>query len=105
MLVSNCDEIRLYALGCGRAAYECWHISDLLEPQAYANFVGLLGQHNLTSGNTQRLLKDNALQEREVTEQLYTDYKALRQELILGLHHQNPIVDFADTGAPRTKAD
>ena len=96
VLVSNCDEIRLYALGCGRAAYECWHISDLLEPQAYANFVGLLGQHNLTSGNTQRLLKDNALQEREVTEQLYTDYKALRQELILGLHHQNPIVDFAD---------
>jgi type I restriction-modification system DNA methylase subunit len=94
VLVSNCDEIRLYALGYGRAAYECWHTADLLDPQLYANFVGLLGQHNLTSGNTQRLLKDNAVQEREVTEQLYADYKTLRQDLILGLHNQNNGVAF-----------
>jgi hypothetical protein len=96
VLVSNCDEIRLYALGYGRAAYECWHIADLLEPQLYANFVGLLGENNLTSGSTQKLLKDNALQEREVTEQLYADYKTLRQDLILGLHHQNPEAAFDD---------
>jgi type I restriction-modification system DNA methylase subunit len=96
VLVSNCDEIRLYALGYGRAAYESWHIADLLDPQLYANFVGLLGQHNLISGSTQKLLKDNALQEREVTEQLYTDYKTLRQDLIIGLHHLNGDVTFAD---------
>ena len=96
VLVSNCDEIRLYALGYGRAAYECWHTADLLDPQHYANFVGLLGQHNLTSGNTQRLLKDNALQERDVSEQLYADYKTLRQDLIIGLHHLNSEVAFAD---------
>jgi TaqI-like C-terminal specificity domain/Eco57I restriction-modification methylase/N-6 DNA Methylase len=96
VLVSNCDEIRLYALGYGRAAYECWHTADLLDPQQYANFVGLLGQHNLTSGSTQKLLKDNAVQEREVTEQLYADYKTLRQDLILGLHNQNPGVIFDD---------
>ena len=96
VLVSNCNEIRLYALGYGRAAYECWHTADLLDPQQYANFVGLLGQHNLTSGNTQRLLKDNAVQEREVTQALYTDYKTLRQDLIIGLHHLNSGVAFAD---------
>ena len=96
VLVSNCDEIRLYALGYGRAAYECWHTADLLDPQQYANFVGLLGQHNLTSGNTQKLLKDNAMQEREVTEDLYADYKTLRQDLILGLHNQNPDIAFDD---------
>jgi type I restriction-modification system DNA methylase subunit len=96
VLVSNCDEIRLYALGYGRAAYECWHTADLLDLQQYANFVGLLGQHNLTSGNTQKLLKDNAVQEREVTEDLYADYKTLRQDLILGLHNQNPEIAFDD---------
>jgi TaqI-like C-terminal specificity domain/Eco57I restriction-modification methylase/N-6 DNA Methylase len=96
VLVSNCDEIRLYALGYGRAAYESWHTADLLDPQKYANFVGLLGQHNLTSGSTQKLLKDNALQERDVTEDLYADYKTLRQDLILGLHNQNPKIDFDD---------
>ena len=96
VLVSNCDEIRLYALGYGRAAYECWHTADLLDPQQYANFVGLLGQYSLTSGNTQKLLKDNALQEREVTEDLYADYKSLRQDLILGLHNQNPDIVFDD---------
>ena len=96
VLVSNCDEIRLYALGYGRAAYECWHTADLLEPQLYANFVGLLGQHKLTSGSTQKLLKDNAVQEREVTEELYADYKTLRQDLILGLHNQNPGIAFDD---------
>ena len=96
VLVSNCNEIRLYALGYGRAAYECWHTADLLDPQHYANFVGLLGAHNLTSGNTQKLLKDNAVQEREVTEDLYADYKTLRQDLILGLHNQNPAIVFDD---------
>ena len=96
VLVSNCDEIRLYALGYGRAAYECWHTADLLDPQLYANLIGLLGANNLTSGSTQKLLKDNAVQEREVTEQLYADYKTLRQDLILGLHHQNPALAFDD---------
>jgi type I restriction-modification system DNA methylase subunit len=96
VLVSNCDEIRLYALGYGRAAYECWHTADLLDQQQYANFVGLLGQHNLTSSSTQKLLKDNAVQEREVTQALYTDYKTLRQDLIIGLHHLNSDVAFAD---------
>ena len=36
------------------------------------------------------------MQEREITQALYRDYKALRQNLILGLHHQNPSVGFAD---------
>ena len=96
VLVSNCDEIRLYALGYGRAVYESWHIADLLDPTRYASFVGLLHADNLVQGRTQALLKDNALQEREVTQALYTDYKTLRQELMVGLHHLNPAVVFAD---------
>jgi type I restriction-modification system DNA methylase subunit len=96
VLVSNCEEVRLYALGYGRAAYESWHVDELLQPERYASFVGLLSATNLLSGATHNLLKDSALQEREITQALYNDYKALRQDLILGLHHQNPQVAFAD---------
>ncbi len=96
VLVSNCVEVRLYALGYGRATYEVWQAADLLQPERYASFVGLLHANNLLSGATQNLLKDSAAQERDVTQALYTDYKTLRQELILGLHHQNPTVAFAD---------
>ena len=96
VLVSNCDEVRLYALGYGRAVYESWTVQELLDPARYASFVGLLGADKLLSGATQQLLKDNALAERDITQALYTDYKALRQELILGLHHLNPAVAFAD---------
>ena len=96
VLVSNCDEIRLYALGYGRAVYESWTAAELLDPWRYASFTGLLSARNLLSGATQDLLKANALQEREITQALYSDYKTLRQELILGLHHLNPLVVFAD---------
>lgn len=96
VLVSNCVEVRLYALGYGRATYEVWQAAELLQPERYASFVGLLHSDNLLNGATQNLLKDSAAQEREVTQALYTDYKTLRQDLILGLHHQNPTVAFAD---------
>ncbi len=96
VLVSNCIEVRLYALGYGRAAYERWQVPDLLQPEHYASFTGLLHADNLLSGATAALLKDNAAQERAITLALYTDYKTLRQDLILGLHQQNPAVAFAD---------
>jgi hypothetical protein len=96
VLVSNCDEVRLYAMGYGRAAFESWHVSDLLDPQQLANFIGLLHADRFITGQTRELLKANALQEREVTQALYADYKALRQDLILGLHHLNPSLGFAD---------
>lgn len=96
VLVSNCDEVRLYALGYGRAVYESWHVTDLLEPAHYASFVGLLHAERLVNGLTQTLLKESALQEREITQALYLDYKTLRQELMVGLHHLNPQVVFAD---------
>jgi len=96
VLVSNCVEVRLYALGYGRAAFESWQVPDLLQPGHYASFTGLLKADNLLSGATAALLKDNAALERDITQALYTDYKTLRQELILGLHQQNPAVAFAD---------
>ena len=95
VLVSNCDEIRLYALGYGRAVYESWTAAELLQPERYASFVGLLHADNLLSNATQDLLKANAAAEKDITQALYNDYKTLRQELIIGLHNLNPGVAFA----------
>ena len=103
VLVSNCDEIRLYALGYGRAVYESWTAAELLDEARYASFVGLLKADNLLCNATQDLLKANAAQEREITQALYNDYKTLRQELILGLHHLNPGVTFHDLVAHAQK--
>ena len=103
VLVSNCDEIRLYALGYGRAVYESWTAAELLEPARYASFVGLLAASNLLSNATQDLLKANALAEKDITQALYKDYKTLRQELILGLHHLNSGMAFADLVAHAQK--
>ena len=94
VLVSNCDEIRLYALGYGRAVYESWTAAELLDEARYASFVGLLHADRLLSNATQDLLKANAAQEKDITHALYTDYKTLRQELIIGLHNLNPGVAF-----------
>ena len=103
VLVSNCDEIRLYALGYGRAVYESWTAAELLEPARYASFCGLLKAGNLLSNATQDLLKANAQQEREITQALYNDYKTLRQELILGLHQLNGGIAFTDLVAHAQK--
>ena len=103
VLVSNCDEIRLYALGYGRAVYESWTAAELLDEARYASFVGLLSAGNLLSNATQELLKANALQERDITQALYNDYTTLRQELILGLHQLNPGMAFADLVAHAQK--
>ena len=103
VLVSNCDEIRLYALGYGRAVYESWTAAELLDPARYASFVGLLHAGNLLSNATQDLLKANALAEKNITQALYNDYKTLRQELIIGLHNLNPGVTFNDLVAHAQK--
>ncbi len=103
VLVSNCDETRLYALGYGRAVYESWTAAELLQPERYASFVGLLHSGNLLSNATQNLLKDNALAEKNITQALYNDYKTLRQELIVGLHHFNPGVAFVELVAHSQK--
>ena len=103
VLVSNCDEIRLYALGYGRAVYESWTAAELLDEARYASFVGLLHSDNLLSNATQDLLKANALAEKNITQALYNDYKTLRQELIIGLHHLNPDVTFNDLVAHAQK--
>lgn len=93
VLVSNYVEIRLYAIGYGRQIYESWSLAQLTEPSEYARFTLLLSKENLLEGATSSLLKESEQVEKEITDQLYQEYKTLRHQLIHTLKTDHPALD------------
>ena len=96
VLVSNYLEIRLYAIGYGRQIYEVWDLLKLTDPLEYTRFILLLSKDNLLEGLTEQLLKASEQIDKEITNQLYQDYKNLRDTLIHTLKTDNPIIDELD---------
>jgi len=88
-LVSNCIEFRLYKFPESSSKYEQWFLEDLIKPEEYARFVLLLKKENLLGGVTEKLFNDSQQQEKEITDQLYRDYRQLRIDLINGLKKEN----------------
>jgi hypothetical protein len=82
VLVSNYREIRLYAIGYGRKDYEAFDLTAMTDVKRYHRLMLLLSAENLLSGNTLKLLKDSEATEKEITKQLYAEYKAARSHLI-----------------------
>lgn len=93
VLVSNYLEIRLYGFGEGTEAYERFDMARLHEPQEYARFMLLLSADNLLSGKTADLLKESRKEDKDITDALYADYKALRSTLIEGIQQTTPAID------------
>jgi len=90
ILVCNYRELRLYAHGYGSADYECFDLSRLTEPLEYARFILLLSADNLLGGKTKALLEESEQIEKDITDELYQDYKTLRAELIQSIAADNP---------------
>lgn len=88
-LVSNCVEIRLYKYGRSRSQFEQWFISDLIKPEEYARFVLLLSADNLLTGKTEKLFEASLQQEKDISNELYQDYRNLRIDLINRLKQEN----------------
>ena len=82
VLVSNMIELRLYGFGEGTTAYEVFRFDQLTNPEEYARFMLLLSADSLLSGRTLDLLKQSREEDRDITDSLYQDYKALRLKLI-----------------------
>jgi hypothetical protein len=95
VLVSNCTEIRLYAFGRGRSAYERWNLAALDQPGELERLRLLLSSENLLGGGVDALLSASSRAEREITDTLYQDYKALRDRLIVTLDERNTSLDRA----------
>jgi Type I restriction-modification system methyltransferase subunit len=90
VLVSNYVELRLYGFGEGTAAYDVFRLNELTDPEEYARFMLLLSADNLLSGKTLDLLKESRKEDRDITDSLYRDYKALRLKLLSGVEDADP---------------
>lgn len=88
-LVSNSVEFRLYKFPESTFNYEQWFVEDLLNPEEYAKFLLLLHKDNLLNGNTEKLYLDSLQVEKDISDQLYRDYRQLRIDLINGLKREN----------------
>lgn len=85
VLVTNFVEIRLYAFGEGNQVYETFDLRKLASPVEYARFLLILSAENFLGGETLALLDASRKADKEVSEQLYADYKMLRENLIFAL--------------------
>jgi hypothetical protein len=93
VLVSNYLEIRLYSYGEGRQVYETFDLSKLHEPAEYARVQLLLSAENLLTGRTLELLEESRRENKDITNRLYEDYKALRSDLIGEVRRERPDLD------------
>ncbi|MGD0719437.1 MAG: N-6 DNA methylase [Roseiarcus sp.] len=82
VLVSNCLEIRLYGFGRGRDAYELFDLTRLDEPEEHARLWLVLSADRLLGGATDRLLRETDSAYKDITDELYRQYKGLRDRLI-----------------------
>lgn len=103
VLVSNYVELRLYGFGEGTQAYERFEFRKLTDPAEYARFMLLLSAENLLSGRTQTLLSESRKEDKDITDDLYRDYKQLRGELIEAVRAAAPTIDPLDAIAAAQK--
>ncbi len=103
VLVCNYMELRLYAVSETSLVYEQFNLVELTDPRQYARFILLLHADNLLGGNTAKLLDQSLLVEKEITAQLYNDYKALRELLIARLISENQEISAPRLIAPAQK--
>ena len=93
VLVSNYLEIRLYSYGEGRQVYETFDLSRLHEPTEFARVQLLLSAESLLTGRTLELLDESRRENKDITNRLYEDYKALRSDLIGEVRRERPDLD------------
>jgi hypothetical protein len=82
VLVSNCDEIRLYGYGRGHEAYEVFDTSRLDEPDELRRLWVILNTENFLGQATDRLLRGTNAAYIDITDRLYEDCDKPRGRLI-----------------------
>ncbi|MDR7127603.1 DNA methyltransferase [Pseudotabrizicola sp. 4114] len=103
VLVSNMIELRLYGFGEGTTAYETFQLDRLTDPNEYARFMLLLSADSLLSGRTRKLLDESRDEDKDITNRLYQDYKALRLKLIGAVQVADPAIAPLDAIAVAQK--
>lgn len=82
VLVTNCVELRLYAFGRGRDAYEVFDLAKLDDPEEHARLWLILHADRLLGGATDALLRATDIVAKAITDDFYASYKELRDRLL-----------------------
>lgn len=90
VLVSNCLELRIYRFGRGRDAYELFDLTRLDDLEEVKRLMLVLEAKRFLGGDTEALLVETDSANRDVTNELYAEYKTLRDQLMAYL------IDAAD---------
>ena len=93
VLVSNMRHLRVYAFGHGTAAYEEFDLAALDDPDELRRLILLCHSVNLLGGATADLLTRSASEDRDITNQLYRDYRTLRHTLMQWIVDQRPDIE------------
>ena len=93
VVLSNMRSLRLYAVGHGRADYEEVDLRRLDQPDTLRRLQLLLHADRLLGGATADLLARSATEDRDITDRLYADYRALRDDLLQFVRDQRPRID------------
>ena len=97
VLVSNMLEIRLYAFGEGQQDFERIDLAKIDQPEELARAQILLSAENLLGTRLADLLRESKAADKAISNNLYTDYNALRVKLI-------DAVNAATAGADKVQA-
>ena len=87
VIVSNYREVRLYETSKSTAYYERFELAELAELEGFKRFYFLLNRQNfLPSSPTEesaidRLLKESSDAQEKITDELYREYKEIRERL------------------------
>jgi hypothetical protein len=82
VLVSNCIEIRLYGFGRGRDAYELFDLTKLDDPEEHERLCMILSAERFLGGATDALLRETDSAYKTITDDLYLQYRSLRESLV-----------------------
>ena len=93
VLLSNMRELRLYAVGHGRLDYELFDLKRIGDPQELKRLMLLLHADQLLGGAVADLLQRSAQADRDITDTLYKDYKAIRDNLLQFVRDQRSDID------------
>ena len=106
LVLSNMLEIRVYAVGHTRRVYERFDLLDVADdPAEYHRLMRVLSADQLLGGHTASLLDESTKREREITRELYADYKRWRIQLITALAHANDLAPGALIGPSQKLLD
>lgn len=100
VIVSNCQEIRLYRYALGMGQYESFNILELLQNGNFKRFCYLLQQGqlflNVTDSPIERLFLEREKELKNITNEFYDRYKDLREKLFAQVRKNNPEIPAVD---------